>query len=208
MAFLCAIKIERMNKILSVIFAAVVVSFCGCEVDMISPLLKDEETKNDSVVLYTIPAGSHYSNQSAYRALNVSQIRFKARFDSSAVYQTVHKNNQGDINQLYGMSDCESDHQMNSARFGWRWVNNVLEIWAYSYVNSERKYVFVTTVPLNANITYGIIFSDTNYIFSANDTEVSLPRHCKGQAKGYKLYPYFGGDENAPHKITIEIEDL
>jgi hypothetical protein len=27
------------------------------------------------------------------------------------------------------------------------------------------------------------------------------------KAKGYRLYPYFGGDETAPHDITISIRD-
>jgi hypothetical protein len=197
-----------MKRILVYVFAIAAISFSGCDVEMIAPLLTDKDAQGDSVVIYTIPAGSHYSTQSAYHPLNVSKIRFKARFDSSAVYQTIDGDNQKDINKLYGMSDCESDHQVNSARFGWRWVDSALEIWAYSYVNGERKLIFVSNVPLNSSVTYEIIFTDTNYMFRVNDIEVSLPRHCKGEAKGYKLYPYFGGDENAPHKITIEIEDL
>jgi hypothetical protein len=55
---------------------------------------------------------------------------------------------------------------------------------------------------------YEIIFTDTEYIFHVDNSTVSLPRHCSDDASGYKLYPYFGGDEAAPHEITIEIEDL
>jgi hypothetical protein len=116
--------------------------------------------------------------------------------------------NQADINKLYGVSDCATAHQQNSARFGWVWNNNRLEIWAYSYTNGQRKYAFVEAVSLNAYHTFEIAFTDTSYIFKVNDKTVALPRHCKGTAEGYKLYPYFGGDEPAPHEVTILIEDL
>jgi hypothetical protein len=41
-----------------------------------------------------------------------------------------------------------------------------------------------------------------------NEKEATLPRHCSGNYTRYKLYPYFGGDELAPHKIEIKITEL
>jgi hypothetical protein len=38
---------------------------------------------------------------------------------------------------------------------------------------------------------------------------VQLPRHCTGSNyTRYKLFPYFGGDEVAPHRIKIKITEL
>src|SRR5688500_4943267 len=118
-----------MKKCLPFIFAAVVLVLPGCDSENADLVLK-EEAKSDSAVIYKIPSGSHYSIQSTYQPLSVARMRFKARFNSSAIYQTADQDNQADINKLYGMSDCASSHQVNSARFGWRWFKNTLEIWA------------------------------------------------------------------------------
>jgi hypothetical protein len=44
------------------------------------------------------------------------------------------------------------------------------------------------------------------YVFSFNGQQVEMERGCsKNKATGYRLYPYFGGNQVAPHKITIEL---
>jgi hypothetical protein len=157
---------------------------------------------------YVIAAGEHYCNESEFQKMTVSKIKFRAMFDRSAVYETKSKENQADINKLYGVSDCGTTHQINSARFGWVWNNNRLEIWAYTYADGQRHFSFVDTVSLDKFHEYEIAFTDSNYIFKLNDSIVELPRSCSNAADGYKLYPYFGGDETAPHEVTIAIEDL
>ncbi|MGC1242802.1 MAG: hypothetical protein WA874_14520 [Chryseosolibacter sp.] len=177
-------------------------------IDETAEELHTNTIKKEVRMTYTIPAGSHYSTESSYQPLNVSSIKFKARFDSSAIYQTSDLRNQGDINKLYGMSDCGSTHQNNSARFGWRWFENSLQVWAYAYVNGDRKMTFIRNVALDSTATYELQFTNSTYTFRVDEVVVSLPRHCAGQAKGYKLYPYFGGDEPAPHAIRIDIEEV
>ena len=156
---------------------------------------------------FVIKKGEQHAKLS-YQESAIDNLKFRALFDSSAVYKTIKAENQGDINKLYGVSDCGSFHHTNSARFGWRWYNNQLEIWAYTYINGERKSSFVDTVALDKFYTYQIRFSDNKYIFILNEKEVEMPRACSGTTKGYKLFPYFGGDESAPHDISIWIEEL
>jgi hypothetical protein len=158
-------------------------------------------------VVYTIPAGSHSVSVKEPVIEAVERISFKARFDSSAIYNTVNVANQADINKLYGISDCGGTHQESSARFGWRWYKGKLEIWAYVYNNGERKCTFVDTVPLNESASFQITFGEKEYVFQLGDKTVQLPRACTGRASGYRLFPYFGGDEAAPHAITIRIEN-
>ncbi|MBD0352813.1 MAG: hypothetical protein ICV65_16845, partial [Flavisolibacter sp.] len=44
-------------------------------------------------------------------------------------------------------------------------------------------------------------------IFTINDERTAMPRlSTTPRAKGYLLYPYFGGDEVAPHDVTIRIK--
>jgi hypothetical protein len=50
---------------------------------------------------------------------------------------------------------------------------------------------------------------ESNYVFALEEQVQTLPRNSTTPtAIGYKLYPYFGGDEPAPHNIKIIIEEL
>jgi CRISPR/Cas system-associated exonuclease Cas4 (RecB family) len=157
---------------------------------------------------YTIKKGSHSSSNSIFKRVQTSTMRVEVVFDSTAVYKTVNPGNQGDINKLYGLSDCSSNHHSNSARFGWRWYNNRLEIHAYTYKNKIRESKYIDYVELGKPYTYEIKLEDEKYVFTVNDKKVVLPRSCSGLAEGYKLFPYFGGDETAPHDIKVIVRDL
>jgi len=135
-------------------------------------------------------------------------MRFAVTFDSTAIYTTTNPANQGDINKLYGVSDCGSDHQTNSARFGWRWFNGKLELHAYTYLNKVRKSAYIGDIPLGKATVCELKLENEQYTFSASGHTVSLPRACNGAGAGYQLYPYFGGDEAAPHQVTIAIQEL
>lgn len=156
---------------------------------------------------YVIKAGSH-STGSSLSSLSISKMTFKVTFDSTAIYKTEDPANQADINKLYGLSDCGTHHHQNSARFGWRWFNDELEIHAYNYSNGKRYFSYITSVALNEEFTYSLELTEDEYIFSLNDQIISMDRYCSESASAYKLFPYFGGDEKAPHDIAIIIEDL
>lgn len=178
-----------------------------------APAKEAEEAKKgrstDSYTSYIIKKGQHSSSNSTYKSLNTNSLKFEAVFDQSAVYQTQYANNQTDINKLYGMADCSSLHQTNSARFGWRWYNNRLEILGYIYNNGAMQYKLIGVVELGQPQRYELVLDGSSYIFRVGSLpEVVLPRGCSGTGRGYQLYPYFGGDEVAPHDITIRIKNL
>jgi hypothetical protein len=176
----------------------------SCKTDTITPVAS---TPEPDTIVYTIKKGQH-DTKSTFALRTVSALKFEATFNTSAIYQTTVKENQADINKLYGISDCSTDHHSNSARFGWRWYNNQLEIHAYTYLNKVRKSELVGVVELNKSYSYEIQLHDNKYVFILNDKTVLLPRHCTGKGEGYQLYPYFGGDEVAPHDITIAIREV
>ncbi|MDB5272209.1 MAG: hypothetical protein JWO58_576 [Chitinophagaceae bacterium] len=158
---------------------------------------------------YVIAQGAHESNDPfVLKTKNI--LVFKAKFDSSAIYTSVDSLNQTDTNKLYGLSDCNSYHETNSARFGWRWVNGHLQIMAYCYINGVRpEPVVVDTVALNTVNSYSIAFQSDRYVFTVNDTsKVEVPKNCNYNGLRYQLYPYFGGDEAAPHEVRIWIQEL
>ena len=54
----------------------------------------------------------------------------------------------------------------------------------------------------------GIEVQKNQYHFCYSDKRVVMPRYCgDSPVNGYQLYPYFGGDETAPHDMHIYIRD-
>lgn len=206
---------RRKGTILALVLSSLVL-LGACE-EMIEVIPEQEEelvtakekesVSTSEIEKYVILAGEHHATLS-FESTALDKLKFRALLDSTAIYSTIDPANQGDINKLYGVADCNSYHHTNSARFGWRWYEEKMEIWAYTYVNGERKSSLVDTVALGTFNEYEISFEDNKYLFRLNDKEVEMPRHCEATAEGYRLFPYFGGDETAPHNINIWIEEL
>ena len=158
---------------------------------------------------YIIDSAAHFCNDNNFVTTSISQLKFKVKFDSSAIYTTADINNQDDINKLYGFADNNTQHHQYSARFGWRWSNNALWLFAYIYNEGMVAHKELGSIAIGKEHHCEIKITPNHYIFSVNNYQDSLPRKSITQkAEGYKLYPYFGGDETAPHKITILIKDL
>lgn len=158
---------------------------------------------------YTIQKGNQYCDGNAYKAVETNEMSFVVKFDSSAIYETQSAENQYDINKLYGFSDNNADHHQYSARFGWRWSGGALCLFAYIYNNAVVTSKELATVNIGAEINCSIKVTPTNYLFTVNSVTTQLPRMAATEkAKGYQLYPYFGGDEVAPHQINIWIKDV
>ena len=162
-----------------------------------------------SFITYTIKKGLHFADLNSFQAVSYTEQKFIVDFDSSAKYQSKDPNNQGDINKLYGFADNDSLHHSFSARFGWNWVNNALWLHAYVYNNGIILKQTLITIPLNKEANCSIKVNSNNYVFTVNGNAVTVPRASKTPTgKGYKLYPYFGGDEFAPHDIKVMIKEL
>jgi hypothetical protein len=157
---------------------------------------------------YTINQGQQYCDKNAFSQIRLSELKFTVRFDSSAIYQTIHPANQFDINKLYGFSDNNALHHDFSARFGWRWSDNALRLFAYVYNNGIQTNKELGTVAIGAENNCSIKVAADKYIFTLNGKADTMPRaSTTAEAVGYKLYPYFGGDEFAPHTISIWIKE-
>jgi hypothetical protein len=158
---------------------------------------------------YTIRQGQNYCDGNSFTPTSYSELNFIAKFDSTAIYTNVNPDNQLDINKLYGFSDNNATHQDFSARFGWRWSDNALRLFGYVYNNGIRDSKELGTVSIGAENNCSIKVNPKSYVFTLNGKVDSLPRTSTTvKATGYKLYPYFGGDETAPHTIYIWIKEL
>ncbi|WP_246853682.1 hypothetical protein [Rufibacter aurantiacus] len=169
--------------------------------------VKPQNPEVEEGTTYVINPGGHETTN-PLKLVTANSMKFEVAFDSTAIYSTKNPNNQADINKLYGMSDCGTFHHENSARFGWRWYKNKLELHAYSYKGGKNTSTFITAIDLKKTYTCELTLTDTKYIYKVGDKTVEHERACTGEGKGYQLYPYFGGDETAPHEIKIKIKVL
>jgi hypothetical protein len=188
--------------------------FAGCQKEIASSSLPQHTAPivlpapTTGFVQYTIKAGEHFCDKNDLKLLETDQLKFLVRFDSSAIYETVDPANQDDINKLYGFSDNGAQHHQFSARFGWRWSAGALRLFGYVYNNSLLISKEISTVPIGEAVNCELEVTPAHYRFTVGNKKDSLPRlSTTPKAKGYQLYPYFGGDEPAPHAILIQIKE-
>lgn len=199
----------------TVLYGAVLLcllSSCQKVVDLIADksITHTPSANAASFTQYLISSGGHYADKNAYKPVDVEEMKFVVKFDSSAIYQTTLAENQWDINKLYGFSDNNTDHHQYSARFGWNWRDGALRLHAYVYNKGVVEARELTTVAIGAETECSIRVTGGAYLFSVEGKMLAaMPRQSTSEkGKGYQLYPYFGGDETAPHDIRIFIKNL
>jgi hypothetical protein len=198
-----------MKRILCAVATLLFLNSCNKAIDNLIEKQLTSSQKTDEFILYTIKKGEHYAGNNVYRPVELSELKFIVRFDSSAIYKTNSEPNQFDINKLYGFSDNNQDHHQYSARFGWSWNENALRLYAYVYNAGKVLKQEMGVADIGKEIQCAIQVEADAYHFTMNDAHLSLPRASTTPlAKGYMLYPYFGGDETAPHDIKISIKNL
>ncbi len=154
---------------------------------------------------YVIKKGEHFSDGKSLGELTSTVLTYDVIFDQSAKY-TLDAHNQKDVNKLFGFADCNSNHQENSARFGWRWYNNELQIFSFTHVEGKIDFEYLRTVEINKSFRYSIVVNEGNYEFRIDDL-IKPHYFTRGKVCGvgyhYLLFPYFGGDQVAPKDISI-----
>lgn len=166
---------------------------------------------------YVIPKGKHASKLKGrfpgdkLRTLKRDRLEFRARFDETARYNAGIRN-QADINKLMGFSEANSHHRKNSIRFGWRYdlLTDSIEVFAYAYEESKRWYQRITKVAINQSVKYCIQITDQAFYLIVDDAQVVEFQRTVKNKKGiyYLLFPFFGGNEVAPHDINVYVEEM
>tara|TARA_R110000824_G_scaffold319842_1_gene506821 strand:- start:1065 stop:1625 length:561 start_codon:yes stop_codon:yes gene_type:complete len=185
-----------MKRILLIVLLGYITIFCG-----ISACKKID---NRGYRVFTIKENKHRST-TTYNTTKSNYITFKAIFDTTSIYYTDNADNQYDVNKLYGVSDCGCNHKHYSMRLGWRWLNDSLEVLWFKHMHGTFTFEKIRTIDLNQSYDYSITLEDSVYIVCVGGVCMTTKRSCKGTYRHYYLYPYFGGDEKAPHDIIIKI---
>jgi hypothetical protein len=185
--------------------------FCAgsCTKESITLPGSDTGKTMDGFTEYTIAAGNHYSNNAGSVAINTMEYKFDVQFDSTAIY-TLSAKDQYDINKLSGFADNGMTHLQYSARFGWRWSDGKLRLFAFVHNSGVITEKEIAAIIIGKTYRCSIKVNGSNYVFSVDGVgNESLPRSATTPTgQGYRLYPYFGGNNVAPHEIHIRIRYL
>jgi hypothetical protein len=169
-------------------------------------------------VKYTIKKGSHSSGFRFCPVVNKKQMSVLVKFDVSCRYE-LQGEDQKDWNKLFGWSYLR--HQDNSVRVVWRYNENRNDIEVAPYLHSRGKIIFpnesqIICIAIDCFTCIDLIDTGDQYLVITDmglgdNTEVcSSMMPLNGIRKfpvGYKLYPYFGGNQTAPHDINIFMEE-
>jgi hypothetical protein len=165
-------------------------------------------------MIFTVERGEHYSDRFLYKALNSlvlsRSIQYLVKFDSSCKYQ-LSKRDQQDVNKLFGYS-IGFDHHKNSARFGWHWHWGKIHASAYLYRDGERIVLPMAKLELDSWYRFSIEAQEESDCFLIADEESTIAiANVERRAKfrfGFHLWPYFGGNNPAPHEVQLEMKRL
>lgn len=160
---------------------------------------------------FRIKSGSHYSWGLHHFGITFKKkIACRAKFDKSCQYDLKNVNNY-DINKLFGFSTTFFHHNQ-SARIGWRRYNDhAIEVVTYSYSNGKVVPETVLGV-VKPDQIFTCTIEDTEkeyvYTFYSEDMFTRTADNKKSDKVLFKylLWPYFGGNQKAPHDMTIYLE--
>lgn len=167
--------------------------------------------------IHKIKKGKHRTNKPKIGLhWKNNKIAYEVLFNKDCRYRTKDPKNQLDINKLFGLS--YGFHHKNSVRFGWR-DNGTgkIDILAYVYNDGKRikefdEPIYIETVDVGYSYVMDITVTDDIYMFTitrgSKMVAATIIEHGKLCPLGYYLNPYFGGDEKAPHDMTIELRRL
>lgn len=158
---------------------------------------------------YTIKKGKHRAKPWMFAFFLKKKLSYRVSFDTSAKYFIGQ--DQDDTNKLFGIGFFPHHHK-ESARFGWRYNENLnrIELLAYCYVNGHRLIELITTIPFHVSYVLEIEIIDQEYRFTVNKEmpiTTAIPFYHKKKI-GYRLGCFFGGNQPAPQTITVEMKKL
>lgn len=159
---------------------------------------------------YTIKKGNHYSNFNLPKLIFSDTLKFKCSFDKNCLYEFINKDS-GDLSKLVGLSD-NYIHMKDSIRIGWRNMDNsnVIELHVFAHVDSKMISTYLCSVEPNTEFIGSILIYENVYMVDVtykNTTySKTIARTSKFPNIRYMLKPYFGGDNTAPHDMTINID--
>lgn len=147
--------------------------------------------------VYVIEKGKHYSNGNKW--IKVPEAPFEVWIDYMWWYDDLIED--AFWNKLIGFSE-DVHHHKNSARIAWRSTDKKIRFALYAYVDGERVIKeFPTRYHLEQTVVVQIYKNKNRYVAKIQDEQVEI--EAGSGSYTYTLYPYFGGEKPAPHRMRF-----
>ena len=105
-------------------------------------------------------------------------------------------------NKLIGFSE-DSHHHKNSLRVAWRSTDKQIRFALYAYVDGQRVIKeFTARHRLESRVTVSMFREGDKYHVILNGEQLTVDA-ALGRDYSYSLFPYFGGEAKAPHRIRF-----
>lgn len=161
-------------------------------------------------MLYKIKKGNHRSGLHFSPCLFKEELKFSFKLSNECWFNKVNTDD-WDINKIYGVSF--GYHHKNSIRLGWVPSDhkNMIDLYAYYYNDSARRFDKICTIYAGQEYHCTLINKSDINLFEIKIYKDSLIANIIKDFKypsfkiGYKLFPYFGGDNVAAKDLTVEI---
>lgn len=167
-------------------------------------------------MIFRIPTGKHYARPWRLGVwFNRKLFSWKVKFTDSCRYD-LRSNDQLDTNKLCGVGFFPGFHHVDSARFGWRYntATGLIELLAYCYVDKQRIIKPLTSCEIGKDYELKLWASDNIYSFSVWDGDKKsffgyvTVTYAHRKRLQYGLWPYFGGNRQAPHDMKFQFDTL
>ena len=161
-------------------------------------------TKYSEEHTYTIYKGDHGSGLRFNPVIGDASVSFQFSFTENHKYLSEIPDdiNKLDVNKLYGLTS--TDIHLNSCRIGWRELENGnFEVLGYWYFDSKDFYFEHLYEAKIGELLYLAVSNYGNYHFSCNSEELIIPAREFNET--HRAFPYFGGDNTAPHEMYFSI---
>ena len=164
--------------------------------------------------VYTIDRGNHYSDGPIDKLFGndnrANSWGWEVIFEPSCIYSELdlfNPSNYLDVNKLIGFSDCDRHHSQYSCRIGWRASGDSIELLIYKRDDNNIEFKSLKKIYPDQIVNVTLEFKDTIYISCIDGICDTLDRPCPDwSGRKYSLFPFFGGQETAPHKMKIRIK--
>ena len=165
---------------------------------------------------YEIKKGSHYASMSIFEKIGaigwkIKNLSIRFIFREACWWSPARNTDDLDQNKLAGIG-FGTNHHNNSVRL--TWVPDfdrpgMINVYGYTYDDKKegQKFTiaFIRAVRVLEPVNARIESRDGAYFITVQDVTVRMENNKTDPNLCFRLFPYFGGNNTAPHDMVIEL---
>jgi len=166
---------------------------------------------------YEIKKGNHYASMSIFEKIcgigwKIKTMSLRFVFRNECWWSPARNQEDLDQNKLAGIG-FGTNHHNNSVRLTWVpdfETPGMIKVSGYTYDEKKegQKFTiaFIKSVHVGDTITGKIESRDGAYFLTVNDVTIRMDNNKTDPNLCFRLFPYFGGNNTAPHDMIVELE--